>query len=157
MFQVTVLHKWSIPTCKPKLRACFIVIEYLYLLQNTVIQITYSALRTVVLHIWRNFNISLQYICLFLTCCFGLFTYFKIAYVLSTGYNLRNQNSSVSILMGYSLDVWGSIPGGARDFSLLHSIQTGSRAHPASYPMDTRDSFHGVKRLRREADHSPSI
>jgi hypothetical protein len=33
-------------------------------------------------------------------------------------------------------------------FSLLHSVQTGSGAHPASYPMCT-----GVKRLGREADH----
>jgi hypothetical protein len=28
-----------------------------------------------------------------------------------------------------------------KEFSLLHSIQTGSPAHKAYYPMDTRDSF----------------
>jgi hypothetical protein len=78
----------------------------------------------------------LQYICLFLTCCFGLYKYFEIAYVLSIGYNLRNQNSSISIVVGYCVDIWGSIPGRARDFSVPHSIQTSSRAHPASYPMD---------------------
>jgi hypothetical protein len=38
-------------------------------------------------------------------------------------------------------------PAGARDFSLLHSIQnsSGSRANPASYLMGTRDSFTGDK------------
>jgi hypothetical protein len=30
-------------------------------------------------------------------------------------------------------------------FSLLRVIQTGSEAHPASYPMDTGDSFLGDK------------
>jgi hypothetical protein len=30
-------------------------------------------------------------------------------------------------------------------FSLLHVIQTGSGAHPASYPMDTGGSFPGDK------------
>jgi hypothetical protein len=29
----------------------------------------------------------------------------------------------------------GSIPGGGWEFSLLHRLQTGSGAHPASYPM----------------------
>jgi hypothetical protein len=43
---------------------------------------------------------------------------------------------------------------GAGNFSLHYRVQTGSGAHPASYPMDTRGSFPGVKRLGREADHS---
>jgi hypothetical protein len=30
-------------------------------------------------------------------------------------------------------------------FSLLHSVQTGSEAHPASYPMGTGGSFPGGK------------
>jgi hypothetical protein len=34
---------------------------------------------------------------------------------------------------------------GARDFSLLHSIQAGFGAHPASYHMGARDFFHGGK------------
>jgi hypothetical protein len=34
-------------------------------------------------------------------------------------------------------------------------VQIGSGAHPASYPMGTRDSFPGVKQQVREADHSP--
>jgi hypothetical protein len=43
---------------------------------------------------------------------------------------------------------------GARDFSLLHCFQVGSGAYPATYAMDTGNSFPGVKRLEREADHS---
>jgi hypothetical protein len=37
-----------------------------------------------------------------------------------------------------------------KDYSLLHGVQTDSGSHPASYPLDT-----GIKRPRREADHSP--
>jgi hypothetical protein len=47
-----------------------------------------------------------------------------------------------------------SIPGTAR-FSLLHVVQTGSCAHPASYPMVPVVISSGVKRPRRKADHSP--
>jgi hypothetical protein len=46
-------------------------------------------------------------------------------------------------------------PARVRDSSLLHSIQSGSGAHPASYAMATGGSFPNVKRPRREADHSP--
>jgi hypothetical protein len=41
------------------------------------------------------------------------------------------------------------------NFSLHHRVQNGSETHPASYPMCTRSSFPEVKRLGREADHSP--
>jgi hypothetical protein len=44
--------------------------------------------------------------------------------------------------------------GGAGDFCLHHRIQTGSGAHPASYPIGAKGSFPGVKRPGREADHS---
>jgi hypothetical protein len=37
---------------------------------------------------------------------------------------------------------------------LDHRVQTGSGAHPASYPMVTKSSFPRVKRPEREADHS---
>jgi hypothetical protein len=37
------------------------------------------------------------------------------------------------------------IPAEAGKFSLHHRVQTGSGAHPASYPMGTRDSFPGSK------------
>jgi hypothetical protein len=67
-------------------------------------------------------------------------------------------DSSVGIVLGYGLDDRGSrarFPAGAGNFSLHHRFQNGSGAHPASYPMSTRDSFPGVKRQGREADHSP--
>jgi hypothetical protein len=44
--------------------------------------------------------------------------------------------------------VW--VPAGTENFSLHHCVQTGSEAHPASYPMGTRSSFPGGK-----ADQSP--
>jgi hypothetical protein len=42
------------------------------------------------------------------------------------------------------------------DFSSSPCVQTGSGAHPASYPMGTGGSFPGGKaRLGHDADHSP--
>jgi len=44
----------------------------------------------------------------------------------------------------YGLDDLGSMvrfPAGAGNFSLHHSVQNGSEARPASYPVGTRDSF----------------
>jgi hypothetical protein len=55
--------------------------------------------------------------------------------------------------MGYVLDggeMRVRFPAGARHFSPLHSIQTGSEAHPASSPSGAEGSFPGGK-----ADHSP--
>jgi hypothetical protein len=63
--------------------------------------------------------------------------------------NLGSRDRSVRISTGYEMDGRGSIPGKTRDFTLLYSVQTGSGAHQASYPMGT-----GVKRSKREADHS---
>jgi hypothetical protein len=52
----------------------------------------------------------------------------------------RSQDSSVGIVTGYGLD--GPVRFAAvQDFSLLHSVQTDSGAHPASYPMGTGGSF----------------
>jgi hypothetical protein len=42
-----------------------------------------------------------------------------------------------------------------QEFSLLHVVQTGSGVHPTSYPMSKGAFSLGVKRPRREADHSP--
>jgi hypothetical protein len=56
--------------------------------------------------------------------------------------------NSVGIAMGYRLDGRGSILGRDKISSLLHSVQTGSGAHSASYST-------GVKRPGREGDHSP--
>jgi hypothetical protein len=46
----------------------------------------------------------------------------------------------------------------ANNFSSSLSVQTGSEAHPHSYPMGTGCSFPGAKeRLGRDADHSPHL
>jgi hypothetical protein len=71
---------------------------------------------------------------------------------------MKNRDSSVSIALGYGLDDLGSrvqFPAGAGNFSLHHRVQNGSGTHPVSYPRGTRGCFPGVKRLGREADHSP--
>jgi hypothetical protein len=46
-----------------------------------------------------------------------------------------------------------------QDFSPLHVVQTGSGAHLASYPMNTGTGAlsPGLKRSKREADHSSPI
>jgi hypothetical protein len=44
-------------------------------------------------------------------------------------------------------------PADAKDFSLLHSVQIGSEAHPYSEPMGTGGLSPAVKRPQREADH----
>jgi hypothetical protein len=44
---------------------------------------------------------------------------------------------------------------GAGNSSLQHHVQTGSGAHPASYPVGTRALSVGVKQPGHEADHSP--
>jgi len=43
---------------------------------------------------------------------------------------------------------------GNGNFSLYHRNETGSEAKTASYQMDVRGSFPGVKRPGREADNS---
>jgi hypothetical protein len=50
--------------------------------------------------------------------------------------------------LGYGLDDRGSrfrFPAVDGNFSLHHCVQNGSGAHPASYPMGTKDSFPGGK------------
>jgi len=50
----------------------------------------------------------------------------------------------------------GSNPGEDWEFFFLHHrVQTGSGAHASSYPMGIRGSFRALKRLGREANHSP--
>jgi hypothetical protein len=58
---------------------------------------------------------------------------------------------SVGIATSYGFDDSGI--GVPWHFSLLHSVQTSSGAHPASYPMGTGGSFPGVKSPGSEADH----
>jgi hypothetical protein len=64
-------------------------------------------------------------------------------------------DSSVGIVTGYGVCMAGVWPGRGKRFSLLHSVQTGSGAHPASYPMCTLGSFPGGEMwLGHETDHS---
>jgi hypothetical protein len=51
---------------------------------------------------------------------------------IATGYGLDDQRVGVRTW-------WG------REFLLLHIVQTGSGAHPTSYPMSTEGSFLGDK------------
>jgi hypothetical protein len=57
-----------------------------------------------------------------------------------------SRDSAVGIAIGYGLDgrrVGVRVP--VRDFSLLHVVQTSSRAHPAYHPMGIGGSFSRVK------------
>jgi hypothetical protein len=53
------------------------------------------------------------------------------------------RDSLVSIVTGWTSGV--PFPAEAKYFSLLHSLQTGSGTHPASYPMGTGVFFLGDK------------
>jgi hypothetical protein len=72
-----------------------------------------------------------------------------------------SQGSSGSIVSDYGLDeqaIEVQSPTGAEDFSSSPCVQTGSGAHPATYPMGTRGSFPGGKvRPGRDADHLPHL
>jgi hypothetical protein len=65
--------------------------------------------------------------------------------------NKDTLHSSVGIATGLTARV--RFPA-VHDFSLPHSVQTDSGAHPASYPMGTGALSPGVKRLGCEAGHS---
>jgi hypothetical protein len=56
-----------------------------------------------------------------------------------------SRDSSVDIVTGYGLEDGVQLPAGARDFSVLHSIQTGSGAYPAFCSVCTGECFSGVK------------
>jgi hypothetical protein len=71
----------------------------------------------------------------------------------------RSRVSSVSRVSDYGLDDRATgvrSPAGAKDFSSILCVQTGSGAHPASCTMGTGDPFPGGKaRPGRDADHLP--
>jgi hypothetical protein len=57
---------------------------------------------------------------------------------------LLKRNSSVSVvtsLRAGRFKYWARFPETTRHISLLHSVRTGSEAHPASYTMDNWDYF----------------
>jgi hypothetical protein len=64
---------------------------------------------------------------------------------------IGNRVSSGSIVFDYGLDdraIGVRSPAGAKDFSSILCVQTGSGVHPASSPMGTGGPFPGVKRGR---------
>jgi hypothetical protein len=68
-----------------------------------------------------------------------------------------SRDSSVSTALGYGLDDRGSrvrFPAGTGNFSLHHRVQNGSASQPPIQWVLGALSL-GVKRPRREADHSP--
>jgi len=55
-----------------------------------------------------------------------------------------DRSSRFCLRLGYGLDDRGSrvlLPARAGNFSLQHSVQNGTGAHPASYPMGNGSSF----------------
>jgi hypothetical protein len=69
-----------------------------------------------------------------LSCSFNLLWLFAYHMIL-----LRSRESSVGLETGCMAEV--PFPVGVIDFSLLHSIQTGSGAHPASYKIGYQAFF----------------
>jgi hypothetical protein len=73
--------------------------------------------------------------------------------------HIGSRVSSGSIVSDYGLDdraIWVRTPAGAKDFTSILCVQTGSGTHLASYPMGIGDLFPGGKaRPGRDADNSP--
>jgi hypothetical protein len=73
--------------------------------------------------------------------------------------DLGSRGSSGSVVSDYGLDdraIGVRSPAGAKDFTSILCVQTGSEAHPASCTMGTGGPFPGGKaRPGRDADHSP--
>jgi hypothetical protein len=71
----------------------------------------------------------------------------------------RSRVSSGSVVSDYGLDdraIGVRSPAGAKDFSSILCVQTGSGAHPASCTVGTGGPLPGGKaRPGRDADHSP--
>jgi hypothetical protein len=61
----------------------------------------------------------------------------------------RSRGSSGSIVSDYDRAIGVRSPAGAEDFSSNLCVQTGSGAHPASYPMGTGGPFPGGKSAAR--------
>jgi hypothetical protein len=76
----------------------------------------------------------------------------RAIFIFSFSLRKRSQDSSVSIATAWTAGFRFSA--GTRDFSLLHSVRTGSGAHLASYPIEEACSLR-VKRPGREAERSP--
>jgi hypothetical protein len=95
---------------------------------------------------------------------------FIISLYMKIGYSqLENQKRLAANAVVHYIQRWKGATGWTarvrfpemQDCSLLHSVQTRSGAHPASYPMGSflsngdRGLFLGVQQPGREVDHSP--
>jgi len=73
--------------------------------------------------------------------------------------SMRESGSSVNIVSDYVLDdrpIRVRSPTRAKDFSSNLCVQTGSEAHPASYPMVSGGPFpRGKARQGTDTGHSP--
>jgi hypothetical protein len=68
----------------------------------------------------------------------------------------RVRRSEMGRATGCELEDRGSIPG-RFFFYLFCSVQTGSGAHPASYPIGSKGCFPGVKQPERDVGFSPPL
>jgi hypothetical protein len=71
---------------------------------------------------------------------FNLYTHNKLLSIKFITYIQRSRVSSGSIVSDYGLDdraIGVRFPAGAKDFSSILCVHTGSGAHPASCPMGT--------------------
>jgi hypothetical protein len=68
----------------------------------------------------------------------------------------RSVNVYIDVIIATGWTAGARFPTGAKDFSLLHSVQAGSGAHPISYTLGTGGTFPGSTAAGVEADHSPS-
>jgi hypothetical protein len=69
-----------------------------------------------------------------------------IHYCFPIGYKLiSSRDSAVGIVSSYTIDSEPEFESRKSQKCLLHSVQTGSGAHPVSYPMGTGGSFPGDK------------
>jgi hypothetical protein len=87
-----------------------------------------------------------------------LYYVIKCKFILNTYIYVRG-GSSGSIVSDYGLDdraIKVRSRTGEEDFSSSPCVQTGSGAHPVSYPLSSGGSFPGSKAWPgRDADHSP--
>jgi hypothetical protein len=58
---------------------------------------------------------------------------------------VRSRDISIGTATSYGLDGRGSMSGRGKRFYFLHTVQTVTTLHPASYPVGTEVSFPGDK------------
>jgi hypothetical protein len=72
----------------------------------------------------------------------------QVVHIYTSGLGLGSRISSGSIVSDYELDdraIGVRSPAGAKDFSSILCVQTGSEAHPDSCTIGTRGPFPGGK------------